>query len=101
VSKSRIHNGVKHGARCKCPLYCDPNETALKAAREAAALARKLQREGAIVPIEPVRFMPIRRARPIAPSSDPSALRFRELLKQGVSAARAMAIVDAESKGTP
>jgi hypothetical protein len=45
--------------------------------------------------------MPIRRARPIAPSTKPSDVRFRELLRQGVPAARALEIIDAEEKDTP
>jgi hypothetical protein len=99
VSKPRLHNGVLHGSRCACKMFCDPGDTKLKAAR-AAFLAARAAQAAAGVPDPPLPVRPRRPAMPIV-SVTAESYRFRELLKAGYSAARAMEIVDAERKETP
>jgi hypothetical protein len=99
VSKPRLHNGVLHGSRCACKMFCDPGDTKLKAAR-AAFLAARAAQAAAGIPDPPLPVRPRRPAMPIT-SVTPQSLRFRELLKAGHSAARALEIVEAECKGDP
>jgi hypothetical protein len=96
VSKTRLHNGVLHGSRCACKAFCDPGDTKLKAAR-AAYLAEQRARAAAGIaePAPPPR--PRRAPMPVV-SVTAESYRFRELLKSGHSAARAMEIIEAERK---
>jgi hypothetical protein len=86
-------NGVKHARRCCCPA-CDPGG-------ELTAAIIKAARERPAPPIVPTVAQVLRCASPRAPRRPPSeeTNRFRELLREGLSAAAAIAQIETE-KGT-
>jgi hypothetical protein len=93
--RGRLVNGVKHGARCACPV-CDPEQKLVKAARAAAA---QPQAPALAAPIAAARWSAARRPPPA--THDPRTPRLRELLRQGVPLLRAFEIIDAEGRHEP
>ncbi len=87
-------NGVKHARRCCCPA-CDPGG-------ELSASIVKAARERPAPQIVPTVAQVLRCAAPRAPRRPPSSQetnRFRELLREGLTAAAAIARIETE-KGT-
>ncbi len=89
----RIIDHVKHLSSCACPL-CDPEQTKVKAARAKFLVeqaARRAAEAAGVMPPPPARVV-VRLPRP----DDDRTRRFRELLRDGVPAARALEAVEME-----
>jgi hypothetical protein len=93
--RPKVIGGVTHGRRCCCP-QCDPSGV-LAASIVAEARARPAP------PIVPTVAQVLRCAspRPRRPPPSQETNRFRELLREGLTAAAAIARIETETKGTP
>ena len=93
-ARAKLVNGVRHATRCCCP-HCDPQNTALAKARaEAKARPRAvLLFSGSVTQSGGGDHA---RRPPLAPFETEKTRRFRELLRSGLSAARATEILEAE-----
>lgn len=97
MSTARTVNGIKHGARCACPV-CDPQQTKLAAARAAAKLARAVPVKVVGTPEGPA-VLARRVPRYLPPTKE--TRRMAELIRLGHSAREAIDIIEAEKKGEP
>ena len=91
---SKTINGVRHGKRCACPL-CDPEGRLMQRQREEARTQRRAWALAArVVPL------PLEGDRPrrvlLAPFETEKTRRFRELLREGKTAAAAIEIIQSE-----
>jgi hypothetical protein len=94
--RPKVLDGVTHSRRCCCPK-CDPdNLLTLQVLTEARARPAP-----AIVPTvaQVLRCASPRQSRLPPPSA--ATHRFRELLREGLTAAAAIAQIETETKGTP
>ncbi len=95
MTAARTFGGVKHGKRCACPL-CDPQQRLLARQREEARAARLAPRPAPALPLALDRPRPALPARPMFETE--KTKRFRDLLRAGVPAVRAMEQLDAEER---
>lgn len=95
--RTRTVNGVRHGARCACPV-CDPDDRLLKQVRSQG---RAPAQSAAAAPIAAARWA-ARSRTPAVPNQDAGATRrLRQLLQEGKTFAEADAIIEAErTEGT-
>jgi uncharacterized protein (DUF2236 family) len=97
--RAKVINGVAHGRRCCCPA-CDPDDL-LTAQVLAEARARPAP---TIVPtvaqvLRAVRILPAPVRNLLSVSESDDTKRFRELLREGLTAAEALTRIEIE-KGT-
>jgi hypothetical protein len=97
--RPKVLDGVQHGRRCCCPK-CDPDDllTAQVLADYRARPAPTIVPTVAQV-LRAVRILPDHARRLLSVSESDDTKRFRELLREGLTAAAAIARIETE-KGT-